>query len=340
MKPSCRRSTSTSPVSSALTSTKSKATGWSTSGSGTGSVGTAAAGQVRDPVRQPGERPLGLLSGAHHVGLPEGVVEHLQRDRARIARLEAVPDERGEVEGALPGEEPMVSAPRQHVHGQRRCVCQLDEEDLVAGDPLDRRWVVAAGEDVEAVEAGAHGRMVGALDDPPSAPVVVDEPAPGERLVGQPHAVRRGLVAQPTELLGRHVVIVDRGGADIAADQHGVDAETLHQPELRSRASYDVGELLLGDSLRVAEGLVEVERQPQATRQRGDLLRARGFPDQIRLEDLHAVEPGLGTGVQLLDQGAAQAHRGDRSAHRHPPSPRSPCPRAGVSRRAGLTSSS
>jgi hypothetical protein len=186
---------------------------------------------------------------------------------------------------------------------------------------------------VEAVEAGADGRVVGELDDPPGAPVVVDEPTPGQGLVGQPHAVRRGLVTQPTELVRRHLVVVDRGRADIAADEHRVDAEALHQLELRLRPSYDVGELLLGDALRVAEGLVEVESQLQATGERGDLFRARRLADQIRLEDLHALEPGLGAGVQLLDQRAAQADRGYGGAERH----RLPVP--GASRRAGLTTS-
>ena len=106
---------------------------------------------------------------------------------------------------------------------------------FVPGDLLDRRRVVAAGQDVEAVEADPDGRVVGELDDPPGASVVVDVPAPGQRLVGEPHAVRRGLLAQPAQLRGGHLVVVDRRGADVAADQHRVDAEPLHQRELRPR---------------------------------------------------------------------------------------------------------
>ena len=233
----------------------------------------------------------------------------------------------------------MVTAPGQHVHGQGRSIRELEEEDLVPGDLLDRRRVMPAREDVEAVEADSDRGMVGELDDPPRTSVVVDESSPGEGFVRQAYAVHRSLVAEPAQLRGRHLVVVDGGGADVAADQHGVDPEALHEAELRLRPSQHVAELLVRDAFGIAERLVEVEGQAQSACQRGDLLGLLRRADQVGLEDLDAVEPGLRAGMQLLDQGAAQADRRDRRAQAHlSSSPRALGPR--VSSRAGLTTSS
>ena len=46
-----------------------------------------------------------------------------------------------------------MPAPGQHVHAQQRRVGQLQEEDLLARYLFDRRRIVAAGQDVEAVQA-------------------------------------------------------------------------------------------------------------------------------------------------------------------------------------------
>ena len=224
-------------------------------------------------------------------------------------------DERSQVEGPLAGKQPVVPAPREDVHDQRRGVGQLQEEDAVSGDLLDLGRVVTTGQDVEAVEAHAHGRVVGELDDAPGASVVVDEPSPRERLVGQPDAVTLGLFAQSPQLCRRDRVVVDGRRADVAADEHGVDAEALHERELGPRTVQHGLELVVSDALRVAEGLVEVEGQPQSAGQRDDFLGTGRRGDQVRLEDLDPVEPGRCGGVQLLDEGAAEADGGDRRSH-------------------------
>ena len=226
-----------------------------------------------------------------------------------------MPQEPGQVEAALAGEQPVVAAPRQQVHRERGGVGELQEEHLVAGDLLDRRRVVPAGEDVEAVEAGADGRVVGLLHDPPGTAVVVDVPAPGERLVRDPYAVALREVAEPAQLVGRHVVVVDRRRPDVAADEQRVDAEPLHERELGRGPAQHAGELLLVDALGVPERLVQVEREPQPVGERADLLGALRRGHEVGLEDLDPVEARLGAGVQLADQRAAQAHGGDRRPH-------------------------
>ncbi len=73
---------------------------------------------------------------------------------------------------------------------RRGGVGQLEEEDLLPVDVLDPRRVVPAGQDVEAVEAGADVRVVGFTDELPGVLVGVDVPSPGQCLVGDAHPVR------------------------------------------------------------------------------------------------------------------------------------------------------
>jgi hypothetical protein len=266
-------------------------------------------------VLQPHQRAARVPRGAGGVGLAEGVVEDLQRQRPVVAGRDQVTDEPDEVEVALPREEPVVPAPAQHVHRQPRRVGELDVEDLLGGDRLDRGGVVPAGEDVEAVQAGAHGGVVGALDDAPGAAVVVDVPSPGQRLERDPAAVRRREVPEPSQLRGGDLVGVDAGGRHVRADQHGVDAQPLHHAQPLLGAAQVVGELLLGDALEVAEGLVEVQAQAQPVRAGADLLGAEVADDQVGLEDLDAVEAGRRGGIELLLQAAGEADRRDRVTH-------------------------
>jgi hypothetical protein len=119
-----------------------------------------------------------------------------------------VAEERGEVEGTLPGEQPVVAAPLQHVHGHVRGVGQLQEEELLAGDVGDAGRVGAAGQDVEAVHAQPERRMVGSADDVPRPFVGVHEAAPGERLVADPQPPLAGSRRQLVQLPGNSVVVV------------------------------------------------------------------------------------------------------------------------------------
>ena len=113
-----------------------------------------------------------------------------------------------------------------------RRVGELQEEDLLARDRVDRGQVGAAGEDVERVQAGAERGVVGGLDDPPRVVVLADVPAPGQRLVGDLQAALVGAVGERVQLLGGELVVVDRVRRDVRADQDRVHAELLHHVEL------------------------------------------------------------------------------------------------------------
>ncbi len=271
------------------------------------------------PVLEPDEGPQGVLGGPAGVGLPEHVVEHLQRQRPRVPRAHEVGHEPAEVPGPLAGEQPVVPAPGQHVHGQGRGVGELGKEDLLPRDLLDRCRVVPAGEDVEAVQAHPDRLVVGQPGDLPRATVVVHEPSPRERLVGHPDPVGRREVTQPAQLLGRHLVGADRRGRDVAADQHGADAEPPHGLEARPGPAQVVLEQVRPHALEVPERLVQVQAQAQPVGERPDLLGAAVADDEVGLEDLDAVEAGVGAGVELVLQAAAEADGRYRLAHVGPP---------------------
>ncbi len=278
-------------------------------------VPSAALPPLGDPLLQRDQGPFRVDGGAVGCRLPVDVVEHLQRQRTPVARVEHRPGERGEVEGALPGEQPVVPAPLEHVHAQFRRVGELEEEQLVGVDGVQPGQVVASGEHVEAVQAQPEGGMVGAPDDLGRVPPGVDVPAPGQRLVGDAESAGGGPLGEGVQVFGREVVVVDGVRRDRRAHEHGVRAEPLHQVELGLGAAQIGGQQRPGHRLEVPERLVEVHRQAEPGAVPPHRLGGQRRGDQIVLEDLHTVEARPGRGVQLVLQGAGQAHRGDATAH-------------------------
>ena len=220
-----------------------------------------------------------------------------------------------EVEAALAGKKAVMTAPREHVHGQEGGIRQLDEEDLAGRDRLDRFRVVTLRQDVEAVEAHPDQGMISEAHDAGGRLVAVDEPAPRERLVGDSHAKALGEIPELTQLRRRKLLVSAARCPDVAAEQHGLDAETVHQRELRRRAPQVLLEQVRADAFEVAEGLVQIERQPELLRPRPDRLGRVRRCDEVGLEHLHPIEPGLLRGEELLIERAAEADRCDRRAH-------------------------
>src|SRR5699024_1888541 len=89
-------------------------------------------------------------------------------------------------------------------------------------------------------------------------------------------AAALGQIAEAAQLLDDDAVIGDGRGPDIGAQQHGVHAEPGHEVELLLCTDEVLLELVLRDSLEVAEGLVQVEAEAEPVRQSGDRLRGVG----------------------------------------------------------------
>jgi hypothetical protein len=255
---------------------------------------------------QEDERPHRVLGGAHGRGLAEDVVEHLQGQRPAISGAQDVREQAGHVEVALAGEAAVVPAPVQDVHREPGRVGQLEEKDLLGRDGLDRVRGHVPGEDVEAVQAEPEMGMVGHPHDPPGVQVVVDVPAPRQRLVGDRDPVLGGPLGQQPQLLGGQLVVIDRLGGDRRAHQQPRGAQPFHHRELVLGPPQIPGQDLRRYRLEVAERLEQVDAQPQVGGAAADVLRAHRAGDQIVLEDLHTVETGRADGGQLVGQRAAQ----------------------------------
>ncbi|MCO5571870.1 hypothetical protein L7F22_025618 [Adiantum nelumboides] len=225
------------------------------------------------------QRATGVDGRTGGVGLAEDVVEDLQRQRPGVPGGEHRREERGQVEPALTGEQPVVTAPGQHVHRQVRRVGELQEEQLLAGDVGDPGRVRAAGQDVEGVQAEAERGWSAARTASQEASQV---------------GVGGG---------------VDGVGGHRGAHQHGVGAEPRHDLEGRVRAAQVRREPVGVGRVDVAQRLVEVHRQAQVAAAGADRRRGPRVGEQVRREDLDAVEPGGRGGGELVLQRAGQADR-------------------------------
>ena len=173
-------------------------------------AGYGDAGLPMELVEQIDQRAMPVDRDRARGARAELVVEDFQRDEAVIAgRLQG----RHEVEQrqvALPRQIAEMTAPLQHVHVHPRRIRDLHQENAVARDRTDRLEIGVAGEDVEGVEHQPDRRMIGAAHDLPGVAIVVDVPAPGERLETDAHAALGGAFAKLVEIGGGPVDAAER----------------------------------------------------------------------------------------------------------------------------------
>lgn len=245
----------------------------------------------------------------------EAVVEDFQRQRATVTRGEDRRQETGHVHFALPREAAKVAAPLQHIHGQDRRIGHLHEEDLVAGDVADRAGVTFERQGVEAVEDHPECRVVGLAHQVPHLLVSVDVAAPGQRFVTNAQATLAGMFAQQAQVVDQQLLVTQGIGLDVAAHQHQVGTQLLHQVELAFGAVEVFLQAVTAAAFKVAERLEQGDGNAQVGAHLAHLARAASVIEQIVLEDLDAVKTGGGDGFELFRQSAAQGHGSDRTLH-------------------------
>ena len=245
----------------------------------------------------------------------EQVVEHLERHRARVARAQRELEERLEIELALPREVAVVARPLQDVHDEQRRVGELQEEDLVARDLRNPGGVVLERQRVEAVEDHTEVRVVGALDDRPGLPEQVGLASPRERLEADAQVALRRALGQRMELLGGALFFREHVGLGIRAHQHELRADGMHYVELALGPLEVALEHRVGRALEVAKRLIQVALEPEVRRDGADLRRRAVEIDEVRLEQLEAVEARGSDRLELLPQRAAHRDRGNGSTH-------------------------
>ncbi|MNE21258.1 hypothetical protein D3C80_1144110 [compost metagenome] len=204
-----------------------------------------------------------------------------------------------------------MPAPLQHVHGQQRRVGHLHEEDLVAGNLGDGARVALERQGVEAVEQHAQVGVVGGAHDVPHLLPGVDVATPGQRLVADAQVAGAGALGQQVQVVDEDLPVAQGVGGDVAAHQHQVGAQLLHQVELALGAVEVALQAVAAHALEIAERLEQGDLQTQVGRQLAYLARTAAVVEQVVLEDLHAVEAGGGDGLEFFRQGAAERDGGD-----------------------------
>ena len=172
-----------------------------------------------------------------------------------------------------------------------------------------------AGQRVPAVEDQSDAGVVGAPHDLPGVAVVVDVPAPGQRLEADLHAEIVGDLAELAEIVRGPVDAAERYRRDVGADEDPPGAELVHQRELAPRALETAAALRFGHALEVAERLEGDDLEAVVADHGADLLRRAFVGEDVGLENLHALEAGGGDGAQLLGERAAERDRGDGELH-------------------------
>ncbi len=168
---------------------------------------------------------------------------------------------------------------------------------------------------MKAVEDQPHRAMIGATNDLPRVPVVVDEPAPGKGLETDPEAPPGRPLAQFVQVDRRAIDAPPSMFGHVGADQDQIRADLLHHVELALGPAEGLGAERLGQTFEVAEGLEQRDGETGVPHHLANLARGMVEGDEVALEDLDAVEPGLRDGFDLVPEITAQGYCRDRGFH-------------------------
>ena len=168
---------------------------------------------------------------------------------------------------------------------------------------------------MEGVLAGPQRRVVGDAHDLPRAAVIPDVGRPGQCLERDAHPALVRQLGGLVQLLGGQPVVVDGVGLATRADEDQIGAQLGHDVELALEAAHRLCVLRLGHAFQIAERLQHLDLETELFAALPDPAWGPQAAEQVLVEDLDAVEPGVCHRGELLVQGARQGDRGDRSTH-------------------------
>ena len=183
-------------------------------------------------------------------------------------------------------------------------------------DGADGVEVGLARQGVEAVEHEADRGMIGAAHDLPGVAVVVDVPAPGQRLEADAQAARCAARSPSSRrsAAARSMPPRQSGETLEQTSRRSVPSSCITS-NLRSARGEGARALSAGHAFEIAERLEGDDVEAEIGAHLADVGGRAVEGQEIVLENLDAVEPGGGDGLELLAQAAAQTHRGDRKSH-------------------------
>ncbi|BCQ65016.1 hypothetical protein PBOI14_67660 [Pseudomonas sp. Boi14] len=157
--------------------------------------------------------------------------------------------------------------------------------------------------------------MIGAAHDVPDLLISIHVTAPGQGFVADAQAPGSGPLGQQVQVVDEDLPVPQAVRRGVAAHQHQVGAQLLHQVELALGALQVARQTVATTALEIPEWLEQGDGNAQVGAHLLDFPRAAVVVEQVVLEDLHAVEPGGGDGFEFLRQGTAQGHGGNGTLH-------------------------
>ena len=213
-----------------------------------------------------------------------------------------------------------MPTPRQQFHVDQRRIGDLDEEDLVSGNRANAVDRNAPRQGVECVEDQADVGVIGATHDFPGIAMIVEVTPPRECLEADPQPPDGGTLTQFGKIIRCAIDAAKRLIRRIRADQHQVRAELLHNVEFALRARERLRAGRLGKSLEIAKWLENDAIEADVANSPADVARRAIEGQKVVLEDLDAIETGVGDRDKLLVEVAADADGCDAGLHAQSPS--------------------
>ncbi len=208
-----------------------------------------------------------------------------------------------------------MAAPLQHIHRQDRRVGHLHKEDLVAWDLGDGSWVALERQGMEAVEQHAEAWVINLTHQIPHLLPGVHVLAPGQCFITDAQATAPGMFGQQAQVIEENTFIADAIGRGVAAHQHQVRAQFLHQVEFALGPFQVARQTVASAAFKVAKWLEQGNGDAEVGAHLPNFPWAAVVIQQVVLEDLNPVKPGGGDGFKLFRQGAAQGNSGNGTLH-------------------------
>ncbi|MCY1178086.1 hypothetical protein D9M73_184210 [compost metagenome] len=136
-------------------------------------------------------------------------------------------------------------------------------------------------------------------------------PAPGQCFVTDAQIAGPGAFGQQTQVVDQHLALAQCIGSHVAAYQHQIGPQLLHQVELALGTVQVARQPLTAAAFEIAKRLKQGDCQAQVGAALADFPRAAGVVEQVVFEDLDPVKARGGNGVEFFRQGTAQGHGGN-----------------------------
>ncbi|MNQ80301.1 hypothetical protein D3C85_952740 [compost metagenome] len=125
-----------------------------------------------------------------------------------------------------------MPAPLQHIHGQDRSIGHLHKENLLARNVRDRPGIALERQGVKAVQQDTKARVVSLAHNVPDLLVAVHMTAPGQCFVADSQTSCSSALGQLAQVIYQNLFIAKAVERNIAAHQHQIGTQLLHQVEL------------------------------------------------------------------------------------------------------------